>query len=395
MSEALDTQALDTHAFDAQALDTQAIELTIALCRRASVTPDDAGCQTLLAERLAAADFQIERIDAGEVRNLWATHGHGEPVLALVGHTDVVPPGPLDAWTTPPFEPSVRDGRLYARGAADMKGSVAAMTLALADFVAANPAHRGTVALLVTSDEEGPALDGIRHVADAFERRGQRIDWCVVGEPSSRQRLGDQIRIGRRGSLSGRLTVRGIQGHVAYAELALNPIHALAPALAELAGIEWDRGNADFPPTGFQVSNIQAGTGVGNVIPGCLSMDFNFRYAPASSAAGLKAAVESLLDRHRLDYTVQWTLSGEPFHTPEGPLRRAVVQTIEARMGLTPEANAGGGTSDGRFLAPLGAQVVELGPINASIHQIDEYVALADLGKLRLLYRELLQRLLG
>lgn len=371
------------------------LDLTADLIRRASLTPDDAGCQPLIAERLAGAGFAIERLRYGEVDNLFATHGAGDPVLVFLGHTDVVPPGPLDAWTSPPFEPTLRDGRLYGRGAADMKSGVAAMTLALEDFVRANPQHPGTIALLLTSDEEGIGRDGVRRVAEEFRRRDQRIDWCVVGEPSSRGALGDLIRVGRRGSLTGRLHVRGVQGHVAYPERAKNPIHALAPALAELAATRWDAGNDAFPPTSFQVSNLNAGTGADNVIPGALDAVFNFRFGTASSAASLRERVERILAGCGVDATIDWWLSGEPFLTREGPLREAVVAAIGEHCGIVPEASTGGGTSDGRFIAPLGAEVVELGPVNASIHKIDESVALDELERLPRLYGSIAERLLG
>lgn len=372
------------------------IELTSELIRRVSLTPDDAGCQPLIAARLGRVGFAIEHLRYGEVDNLFATRGSGDPVLVYLGHTDVVPPGPLDAWTSPPFEPAIRDGRLYGRGAADMKSGVAAMTLALEDFVRANPNHRGTLALLLTSDEEGIGKDGVRRVAEELRRRQQRIDWCVVGEPSSRERLGDLIRVGRRGSLTGRLHVRGVQGHVAYPDRAMNPIHALAPALAELAATRWDEGNDAFPPTSFQVSNLNAGTGADNVIPGELRAIFNFRFGTASSAASLRERVERILKGCGVDATIDWWLSGEPFLTREGRLREAVVAAIgEHCGGATPEASTGGGTSDGRFIAPLGAEVVELGPVNASIHKIDESVALDELERLVRLYGSIAERLLG
>jgi len=371
------------------------VDLAEALIRRASLTPDDAGCQPLIAERLARAGFAIEHLRYGDVDNLFATHGAGDPVLVFLGHTDVVPPGPLDAWASAPFKPTIRDGRLYGRGAADMKSGVAAMTLAVEDFVRANPDHRGTVALLLTSDEEGIGKDGVRRVAEEFRRRGQRIDWCVVGEPSSREKLGDLIRVGRRGSLTGRMHVRGVQGHVAYPDRAKNPIHALAPALAELAATRWDDGNDAFPPTSFQVSNLNAGTGADNVIPGALDAVFNFRFGTASSAASLRERVERILKGCGVDATIDWWLSGEPFLTREGRLREAVVAAIAEYCGGAPEASTGGGTSDGRFIAPLGAEVVELGPVNASIHKIDESVALDELERLPRLYLSITERLLG
>lgn len=371
------------------------VELTAELIRRASVTPDDAGCQALLAERLARVGFSVESLRYGDVDNLWATHGAGGPMLVFLGHTDVVPTGPYEDWTSVPFEPLVRDGRLYGRGAADMKGSVAAMTLALEAFVREWPAHAGTVALLLTSDEEGPAKDGVRRVVETLRERGQRIDWCVVGEPSSMRVLGDQIRIGRRGSLSGYLTVHGVQGHVAYPDKVRNPIHLAAPALAELAATRWDDGNDEFPATSFQISNIAAGTGANNVVPGSLRADFNFRYCTENSADALRERTEAVLRRHGLEFEVTWDLSGEPFLTRDGLLRRTVLTAIESVCGVATDANTGGGTSDGRFIAPLGAEVVELGPVNATIHKVDEHVAIDDLERLPLLYREIADRLLG
>jgi len=372
-------------------------DLTAELIRRRSVTPDDAGCQALLAERLARVGFKVQHLRYGEVDNLWATHGEGGPLLVFLGHTDVVPTGPAESWRSDPFEPVVRDGHLYGRGAADMKGSVAAMAVALEAFVTAHPDHRGRVGFLMTSDEEGPTnLDGVRKVAEHFRASGERIDWCVVGEPSSKERLGDLIRVGRRGSLSATLTVRGIQGHVAYPEKAKNPIHAFAPALAELAAERWDEGNADFPPTSFQVSNLNAGTGASNVIPGALVALINFRYSTASRADELRARVERVLDRHGLEYALDWNLSGEPFLSPAGgALRDTVVSVCRELCGVEPEQSTGGGTSDGRFIAPLGAEVVELGPVNATIHKVDECVAVADLERLPSLYRAICERLLA
>jgi len=316
-------------------------------------------------------------------------------VLAFLGHSDVVPSGPEAAWASPPFEPTVRDGVLYGRGAADMKGSVAAMVVALETFVRAHPDHRGTVGLLLTSDEEGVALDGVRRVVEHFRTVGQRIDWCVVGEPSAKARLGDLIRVGRRGSLSGTLTVRGVQGHVAYPEKALNPIHALAPALAELVAERWDEGNTDFPPTSFQVSNINAGTGANNVIPGELVALINFRFCTASTAGSLQARSEAILRRHGVDFHIEWNVSGEPFLTPPGGrVREVVVEVCRDLCGIDPEQSTGGGTSDGRFIAPLGAEVVELGPVNATIHKVDECVAVDQLERLPALYAEIARRLL-
>lgn len=376
-------------------------DLTCELIRRRSVTPDDAGCLPLIAERLQRVGFRIEHLRYGDVDNLWATHGADNtagqgPLLVFLGHTDVVPSGPEVEWQSPPFDPSIRDGRLYGRGAADMKGSVAAMVVALEQFAAAHPQHSGRVGLLLTSDEEGVAIDGVRKVADHFRTSGETIDWCVVGEPSAREKLGDLIRVGRRGSLSATLTVRGVQGHVAYPEKALNPIHALAPALAELTAERWDEGNADFPPTSMQVSNLNAGTGANNVIPGTLTALFNFRYSTASRADDLRERSEAILRRHGLDFHIDWHLSGEPFLTPPGGLlRETVVAVCRERCGVDPEQSTGGGTSDGRFIAPLGAEVVELGPVNATIHKVDECVALDELEQLPSLYQAICERLLG
>ncbi|QBG91573.1 succinyl-diaminopimelate desuccinylase [Xanthomonas oryzae] len=370
------------------------LDLTCDLIARASVTPKDAGCQALLAGRLTAAGFACEHLRLGEVDNLWATHGSGAPVLVLLGHTDVVPPGPREAWTSDPFDPQIRDGVLYGRGAADMKGSVAAFVVAAEQFVAAHPAHAGTLAVLLTSDEEGDAIDGVRRVANLFRERGQAIDWCITGEPSSTERLGDLLRVGRRGSLSGTLTVKGVQGHVAYPHKARNPIHLAAPALAELVARQWDDGFESFPPTSLQVSNIHAGTGANNVIPGELQVAFNLRYTPHWDAPRLEAEITALLDRHALDYALRWHRSGEPFYTPEGRLRSVAREVLGAFAGAPPEESTGGGTSDARFIAPLGAQCIEVGPVNASIHQVDEHVRVADLQALPALYRTLIERLL-
>ncbi|MEB1609983.1 succinyl-diaminopimelate desuccinylase [Xanthomonas arboricola] len=370
------------------------LQLTCELIARASVTPDDAGCQALLAQRLEAAGFACEHLRLGQVDNLWATHGSGAPVLVLLGHTDVVPPGPREAWTSDPFDPQIRDGVLYGRGTADMKGSVAAFAIAAEQFVAAHPQHAGTLAVLLTSDEEGDAIDGVRRVAELFRARGQAIDWCITGEPSSTERLGDLLRVGRRGSLSGTLIVRGVQGHVAYPHKARNPIHLAAPALTELVARQWDEGFESFPPTSLQVSNIHAGTGANNVIPGELQVAFNLRYTPLWDAPRLEAEITALLDRHGLDYALRWHRSGEPFYTPEGRLRSVAREVLGQFAGAPPEESTGGGTSDARFIAPLGAQCIEVGPVNASIHQVDEHVRVADLQALPALYRGLIERLL-
>ena len=375
---------------------SEVLDLTCDLIRRRSVTPEDAGCLSLIGGRLQRAGFRIEHLRYGEVDNLWATHGMGSPTLAFLGHTDVVPSGPEASWQSPPFEPTIRDDRLYGRGAADMKGSVAAMVVALEQFVTTHPDHRGRVGLLLTSDEEGPTnLDGVRKVVEHFRTVGERIDWCVVGEPSAKEKLGDLIRVGRRGSLSGTLSVNGVQGHVAYPEKALNPIHAFAPALAELAAVRWDEGNSDFPPTSFQVSNLNAGTGANNVIPGELKALINFRYCTASRAEDLRARTEAILHRHGLDFALDWNLSGEPFLTPPGGLlRETVVGVCRDLCGLDPEQSTGGGTSDGRFIAPMGAEVVEIGPVNATIHKVDECVAVEELERLPAIYRAVCERLL-
>jgi succinyl-diaminopimelate desuccinylase len=374
---------------------SEVVNLTKELMLRHSVTPDDAGCQALLAGRLKRAGFHCESLRYGEVDNLWATHGHGGPVLVLLGHTDVVPSGPRDAWASDPFVPAVRDGLLYGRGAADMKGSVAAFVIALERFVATHPTHAGTVALLLTSDEEGDAIDGVRHVAETFRARDERIDWCITGEPSSKAKLGDLLRVGRRGTLSATLTVRGVQGHVAYPEKARNPIHEAAPALAELAARRWDAGYETFPPTSLQISNVHAGTGANNVIPGELQVLFNLRYNPHWDAARLEAECEAVLRAHGLDYAIHWHRGGEPFFTPEGPLRSAAREVLARFAGVAPEESTGGGTSDARFIAPLGAQCIEVGPVNASIHKVDEHVAIADLEALPDLYLALIERLLA
>ena len=373
---------------------TDVVALTSELIRRRSVTPEDAGCQALIAGRLQQAGFHCEHLRFGDVDNLWATHGSGQPVLVLLGHTDVVPPGPAEAWASNPFEPTIRDGVLYGRGAADMKGSVAAFTIALEQFVAAHPQHKGTVALLVTSDEEGDAIDGVRRVADMFRQRGQAIDWCITGEPSSTHVLGDLLRVGRRGSLSGTLTVKGVQGHVAYPQKARNPIHQAAAALAELTSRHWDDGYESFPPTSLQVSNINAGTGANNVIPGEMQVLFNLRYNPHWDAAKLEAEVTALLDRHGLEYLLRWHRSGEPFYTPEGRLRSVAREVLAEFAGTQPEESTGGGTSDARFIAPLGAHCIEVGPVNASIHQVDENVRVSDLEALPALYFKLIEKLL-
>jgi succinyl-diaminopimelate desuccinylase len=369
------------------------LDLACELIRRPSVTPDDAGCQELIAGRLEHAGFDVEHLRYADVDNLWVAHGRGPPLLLLLGHTDVVPPGPHAAWQSDPFDPTLRDGRLYGRGAADMKGSVAAMVTALERFVASHPEHGGTVALLLTSDEEGEALNGVRRVAQVLRDRGMAIDWCLVGEPTSEQRLGDTVKHGRRGSLGGRLIVVGVQGHVAYPDQADNPIHRASAALAELCATVWDQGNAHYPPTSFQISNIHAGTGADNVIPGQLEALFNFRYSNEVTAAELQRWVQAILDRHALRYRLEWRLSGEPFLTTGGKLLAALSAAIREETGCQAALSTAGGTSDGRFIAPLGAEVIEFGPVNRTIHKVDECVAAADLDALSAIYERTLKGL--
>jgi len=373
---------------------TPTLELACDLIQRPSVTPDDQGCQQLLATRLEPLGFQIEHLRFGDVDNLWARHGSDGPLFVFAGHTDVVPTGPPEEWTSDPFRPDIRDGDLYGRGAADMKGSIAAMVTACERFLAAHDGHAGSIGFLITSDEEGPAVDGTVKVVEQLAGRGVHIDWCLVGEPTSQQQLGDMIKIGRRGSLNATLTVSGRQGHVAYPQLAENPIHRAAPALAELAATEWDQGNEHFPPTTFQASGIRAGTGATNVIPGTLELDFNLRFSTESSADSLQAHIQDILSRHGLDYTVDWTLSGQPFLTAPGALVTAVSSAIRGVTGLETELSTSGGTSDGRFIAPTGSQVVELGPANATIHQVNENVNIEHLEKLSLVYEKVLEIML-
>jgi succinyl-diaminopimelate desuccinylase len=374
---------------------SQTLELTRDLLARRSVTPADEGCQALMAQRLGACGFAIENLRYGSVENLWARRGTGGPVFCFAGHTDVVPTGPLEDWTSDPFVPVVREGLLYGRGAADMKSGLAAMVTAAEAFVALHPRHRGSIAFLITSDEEGPSVDGTKRVVQTLAERGERIDWCLVGEPSSEAALGDTIKVGRRGSLSGRLTVHGVQGHVAYPQLAENPVHSFAPALAELVQRRWDEGTEHFQPTSFQVSNFNAGTGAPNVIPGELRARFNLRYSPVQTLAGLKAQVEEILRRHGVRFSLEWYVSGEPFYTAPGPLSQAVSRAVFEVAGITPKLTTGGGTSDGRFIAPLGAQVVELGVVNASIHKVNECVRVLDLEPLQRMYLGVLKNLLA
>jgi len=348
-----------------------------------------------MTERLSAAGFTIELLPFGNVENFWARRGSAAPLFCFAGHTDVVPTGPLEEWHGDPFLPQIRDGMLYGRGAADMKSGLAAMVTATEEFVAAHPGHAGSIAFLITSDEEGPSVDGTRRVAQLLRERGERIDWCVVGEPSSEVAIGDTIKVGRRGSLSGRLTVHGVQGHVAYPQLAENPVHTLAPALAELTARVWDQGTEHFQPTTFQVSNLNAGTGAPNVIPGELKARFNLRYSPVQTLEGLKATVEEILRRHQVRYTLEWFVSGEPFYTPPGTLSAAVRDAVAEVTGASPRVSTGGGTSDGRFLAALGAQVVELGVVNASIHKVNECVRVSDIEALHRMYVNVLRKLLA
>jgi succinyl-diaminopimelate desuccinylase len=371
-----------------------ALELARELIARGSVTPADGGCQALVAQRLAAAGFRGEDASVNGVTNLWARRGDARPLVCFAGHTDVVPPGPLEQWRSDPFAPTVRDGRLYGRGAADMKSSIASFVVAVEQFVVERPAHAGSIALLLTSDEEGPAVDGTARVVERLKARGETLDYCIVGEPSSSQALGDNLRIGRRGSLTARLTVRGIEGHVAYPEQVRNPIHQLAPALAELAATEWDRGNESFPPTSFQVSNFNAGTGVENVVPGQARLICNFRFSTASTDAQLRERFEDVLRKHRLDYSVDWTLGGKPFLSGRGRLIEAVQRAVQAHAGRTPQLSTGGGTSDGRFIIDICPEVVELGPVNASIHKLNEHIELEALERLPLIYLDTLRALL-
>jgi len=370
------------------------LELARALVARRSLTPDDAGCQELIGARLSACGFTLEPMRFGDVDNLWARHGSANPVLCFAGHTDVVPAGPPDQWHSAPFQPNERDGLLYGRGAADMKSSLAAFVCAAERFVARRPQHEGSLALLITSDEEGPAVDGTERVLARLRERGEHIDWCVVGEATSRERLGDAVRVGRRGSLTGRLIVRGVQGHVAYPLLARNAIHHALPALAELSAMQWDQGDAHFAPTTFQLSNLRSGTGAANVIPGILEAIFNFRHAPVSSIASLRERVKGVLSRHGVQHTIDWRPPSAPYLSTAGSLRAAACAAVAEQTGAEPELSTAGGTSDGRFFAAAGAEVIELGPVNASIHHVNEHVRIADLEPLTSLYLAIMERLL-
>jgi succinyl-diaminopimelate desuccinylase len=374
---------------------SKVLDLTVELVSRASLTPQDAGCQRLIADRLLPLGFDIEWAHCGDVINILLTHGRGNPSFWFLGHTDVVPPGPLEDWTSPPFEPEIRDGYLYGRGTADMKGGVAAMVVALEHFIAQNPVHPGQVGLLLTSDEEGVAVDGIRRVAELLKTRSTAPDYCLVGEPSSCEQLGDVVRIGRRGSFNGLLTVQGIQGHTAFPHKLRNPVHELAPFLVEMTTTQWDEGTDDFPPTSCQVSNIHAGSGAENVTPASVKLHFNFRNSPASSCEDIVSRVEKMLEQHGIrEYELDWFISGHPFQSPAGALHSAVKAVVLRMLGVTPDMNTGGGTSDGRFIAPLGTEVLELGLVNDSIHHIDERVRVTDLEKLSEVYEALIQRLI-
>lgn len=373
----------------------ETLELAKALLARPSVSPEDGGCQQLIIDRLVPLGFRAETIASGGVTNLWIRRGTARPLVALAGHTDVVPPGPLEMWHTDPFVPTVKDGRLHARGAADMKTSIAAFVVACERIVAAHPGHPGSLALLVTSDEEGPAVDGTVRVVEALKARGETIDYCIVGEPTSVERFGDTIKNGRRGSLSGRLAVKGIQCHLAYPHRGRNPILQFAPALAELAATKWDEGNAHFPPTAWQVSNVHGGTGATNIIPGEVVVDFNFRFSTESTAEGLKARVHEVLDRHGLEYSLDWVLGGMPFLTARGRLVETLSRVVEKVSGVRPEISTTGGTSDGRFIIDVCPEVVEFGPVNRSIHKVNEAVSLAEIEPLADVYRLACEELLG
>jgi succinyl-diaminopimelate desuccinylase len=375
-------------------LKNETLELAKALIRRKSITPADEGCQQLIIDRLVPLGFKAETLRCGDVTNLWIRHGTGRPLVVLAGHTDVVPPGPREKWASDPFEPTIRDGKLFGRGAADMKTSIAAFVTAAERFVAAHPGHPGSLGLLITSDEEGPSVDGTARVVEAFKARGEAMDYCIVGEPSSTDRFGDTIRNGRRGTLTARLTVHGIQGHVAYPHRVKNPVHLVAPAIAELAATEWDRGNEFFPPTTFQVSNIHAGTGAQNITPGSAQVDFNFRFSTESSAQSLQARVKEILDRHGLEYDIAWVQGGKPFLTARGRLVATLTNAVRKVSGVTPQVNCEGGTSDGRFIIDVCAEVAEFGPVNRSIHKVNEAVALEEIEPLAEIYRTAVEDLL-
>jgi len=373
---------------------SKTLALTEELIALHSVTPADGGCQSKMAERLSPLGFDCETIASGDVTNLWARRGKAQPLLVFAGHTDVVPTGPLERWSSDPFVPTHRDGKLYGRGAADMKTSLAAMVVAVEEFVAAHPNHNGSIGFLITSDEEGPAIDGTVVVCNKLKSRGEQLDYCIVGEPTSVKQIGDMIKNGRRGTMSGKLIIKGIQGHIAYPQLAKNPIHLAMPALAELAATEWDRGNEYYLPTSWQMSNIHAGTGASNVIPGECVVDFNFRFSTASTVEGLQKSVHAVLDKHGLDYDLKWTVGGLPFLTPRGELSNALSSAIKEEIGLDTEMSTTGGTSDGRFIAQICPQVIEFGPTNASIHKIDEHIAVSEIEPLKNIYRRTLENIL-
>ena len=373
---------------------SKTLDLAQDLIARRSVTPEDLGCQELLISRLELLGFKIERMRFGDVDNFFARRGTASPLLVFAGHTDVVPTGPVDQWHTPPFEPTIKDGMLYGRGAADMKTSLAAFITSIEEFVARHPDHQGSIGLLITSDEEGIATHGTVKVVETLKTRGELIDYCIVGEPTSSKVVGDMIKNGRRGSLSGKLVVKGVQGHIAYPHLVKNPIHLVAPAIKELADTVWDSGNEYFPPTSWQISNMNGGTGATNVVPGEVTILFNFRFSTASTAEGLRERVHAILDKHELEYDLQWELSGKPFLTPKGTLVEAISAAIETAFGVTPELSTSGGTSDGRFIADIASQVVEFGPLNATIHKLNECVGVADIEPLKDAYRLTMETLL-
>jgi len=373
---------------------SKTLALTEELIALHSVTPADGGCQLKMAERLSPLGFHCETIASGDVTNLWARRGNAQPLLVFAGHTDVVPTGPLERWSSDPFTPTHRDGKLYGRGAADMKTSLAAMVVAVEEFVAAHPNHKGSIGFLITSDEEGPAIDGTVIVCNQLKARGEQLDYCIVGEPTSVKQIGDMIKNGRRGTMSGKLVVKGVQGHIAYPHLAKNPIHLAAPVLAELVSIEWDKGNEYYLPTSWQMSNIHSGTGASNVIPGECVIDFNFRFSTASTVEGLQQRVHDVLDKHGLEYELKWTVGGLPFLTPRGELSNALSSAIKTETGLDTELSTTGGTSDGRFIAQICPQVIEFGPTNATIHKIDEHIWVSEIEPLKNIYRRTLENLL-
>ncbi len=373
---------------------SKTLALTEELISLHSVTPADGGCQLKMAEHLSPLGFHCETIASGDVTNLWARRGNAQPLLVFAGHTDVVPTGPLERWSSDPFTPTHRDGKLYGRGAADMKTSLAAMVVAVEEFVAAHPNHKGSIGFLITSDEEGPAIDGTVIVCNQLKARGEKLDYCIVGEPTSVKQIGDMIKNGRRGTMSGKLVVKGVQGHIAYPHLAKNPIHLAAPVLAELVSIEWDKGNEYYLPTSWQMSNIHSGTGASNVIPGECVIDFNFRFSTASTVEGLQQRVHDVLDKHGLEYELKWTVGGLPFLTPRGELSNALSSAIKTETGLDTELSTTGGTSDGRFIAQICPQVIEFGPTNATIHKIDEHIWVSEIEPLKNVYRRTLENLL-